>query len=806
MEKWNRFFYQPCLVLGKNGTRVTGCKEHIQLSRQAAAEGMVLLKNENEMLPFVRGQKLALFGKGTIDYVKGGGGSGDVTVAYTRNLYEGFKIKEAEGKVQIYEPAADFYKKEVEKQYQEGIAPGMTVEPEIPQELLAGARAYTDTAVISICRYSGEGWDRKSSFDTAGGEGDYEEALVKRSSQIFERGDFYLSNAERRMVQTVLQTFPKTAVVLNVGGMVDTEWFKEEQRISSVLLAWQGGMEGGLAAADLLCGDVNPSGKLADTFASSLEDYPSTESFHESEDYVDYTEDIYVGYRYFETVPGAKEKVNYPFGFGLSYTEFSLVPLKLWVKEDRVKARVQVTNTGKYAGKEVVQLYYKAPKGKLGKPELELAAFEKTRLLLPGESQVVSLDFAVSDMASFDDLGRIAASAFVLEEGIYVFYAGNSVRNLKMFEAVYEVQEDRVVRQAQSRMKPCTLKKRMRNDGTWEELPLGEEPEQEQVLEPMEPASLEGLEPEYRSYPQQYRGELERAGNHFLKEAAQGKITLDEFMEQLTDRELAELLGGQPNTGVANTYGMGNIPRLGVPNVMTADGPAGLRIEPRCQVYTTALPCASMLACTWNTDLVEELGAMGAEEVKENNIGIWLTPAMNIHRSPLCGRNFEYYSEDPLVAGKMGAAMVRGIQSQHIAASVKHFAVNNKETNRKDSDSRVSERALREIYLRGFEIVVKEADPWTIMSSYNKINGHRASENKEMLTGILREEWGYQGMVTTDWWTRGEHYKETKAGNDIKMGCGYPGRLLEALEKGLISREEMYVCAKRILEMILKLD
>ena len=251
---------------------------------------------------------------------------------------------------------------------------------------------------------------------------------------------------------------------------------------------------------------------------------------------------------------------------------------------------------------------------------------------------------------------------------------------------------------------------------------------------------------------------------------------------------------------------MGNIPRLGVPNVMTADGPAGLRIEPKCQVYTTALPCASMLACTWNTALVEELGAMGAEEVKENNIGIWLTPAMNIHRSPLCGRNFEYYSEDPLVAGKMGAAMVRGIQSQHIAASVKHFAVNNKETNRKDSDSRVSERALREIYLRGFEIVVKEADPWTIMSSYNKINGHRASENKEMLTGILREEWGYQGMVTTDWWTRGEHYKETKAGNDIKMGCGYPGRLLEALEKGLISREEMYVCAKRILEMILKLD
>lgn len=806
MEKWNRFYYQPCLVLGENGTRVTGCKEHIELSRQAAAEGMVLLKNEKRVLPFSKGQKLALFGKGTIDYVKGGGGSGDVTVAYVRNLYEGLKIKEQEGKVQIYEPAAEFYKKEVRRQYEEGAVPGMTVEPEIPEELLKGARAYTDTAVISICRYSGEGWDRKSVLEPSGKEENQEEALVKRSAQIFERGDFCLSNAEHKMVKTVQQTFPKVAVVLNVGGMVDTTWFKNEDRISSVLMAWQGGMEGGLAAADILCGDVNPSGKLADTFASALEDYPSSQGFHESQDYVNYTEDIYVGYRYFETLPGAKEKVNYPFGFGLSYTEFSLTPLKLWVKEDRVKARVQVINTGKCPGKEVVQLYYKAPKGKLGKPDLELAAFEKTRLLMPGETQIISLEFALADMASFDDLGKTVKSAFVLEEGIYVFYAGNSVRNLKMFESVYEVQEDTVVNQAESRMKPCRLEKRLLWDGTLEELPLGEEPGQDNGLEPMDADYMEGVEPDAKGYPQQHIGDLERAGRHFFKEVAEGKITLDEFMEQLTDEELARLLGGQPNTGVANTYGMGNIRELGVPNVMTADGPAGLRIQPKCQVYTTALPCASLLACTWNTDLVEKLGAMGAEEVKENNIGIWLTPAMNIHRSPLCGRNFEYYSEDPLVAGKMGAAMVRGIQSRHIAASVKHFAANNKETNRKDSDSRVSERALREIYLRGFEIVVKEADPWTIMSSYNKINGYRASENKDMLTGILRDEWGYKGMVTTDWWTRGEHYKETKAGNDIKMGCGYPQRLLEALEKGLITREEMYICAKRILEMILKLD
>jgi beta-glucosidase len=213
-----------------------------------------------------------------------------------------------------------------------------------------------------------------------------------------------------------------------------------------------------------------------------------------------------------------------------------------------------------------------------------------------------------------------------------------------------------------------------------------------------------------------------------------------------------------------------------------------------------------LLACTWDPELIEEIGKAGGEEVKENNIGIWLTPAVNIHRSPLCGRNFEYYSEDPLVAGKSGAAMVRGMQSEHIGASVKHFCCNNKETNRKDSDSRVSERALREIYLKAFEIIVKEADPYTIMSSYNLINGVQASENKDLLTGILRGEWDFKGMVTTDWWTHGEHYRETKAGNDIKMANGYEERVQEAFEKGYITRDEIALCAKRILTMILRMD
>ena len=573
-----------------------------------------------------------------------------------------------------------------------------------------------------------------------------------------------------------------------------------------MLMAWQGGIEGGLAAADILCGDVNPSGKLTDTFAVSLEDYPSTEGFHESLDYVNYEEDIYVGYRYFETIPQAREKVVYPFGFGLSYTDFEIHTRKTALDLDRVKVQVEVANVGKRPGKEVVQVYYRAPQGKLGKPSLELAAFGKTRLLQPGESQIMSLDFPVAAMASYDDTGKVRKHAYVLEAGSYELYVGNSVENLEKWERNWEIHDDVVVQQLESQCVPTQLPRRLLSSGAFENLPVKEAVPDTPQLTPQDVDGLEGVEPAQPGYGRMRRREEEAKGRRPLREVAEGKLSLDAFLEQLSIEDKIHLLGGQPNTGVANTFGMGNLKDYGIPNVMTADGPAGLRIQPWCGVNTTAWPCATMLACTWNTELVEQVGAAAAEEVKENNIGIWLTPAMNIHRSPLCGRNFEYYSEDPLVAGKMGAAMVRGMQSRHIAASAKHFACNNKESNRKDSDSRVSERALREIYLKGFEIVVKESQPWTIMSSYNKINGQRASENRELLTGILREEWGFQGIVTTDWWTRGEHYKETKAGNDVKMGCGYPERVLEAYEKGLITEEEISICAKRVLEMMLKLD
>ena len=825
MNKWSRIKFTPNLPLGANGERVTGSKAHIELSKEAAKEGMVLLKNENNVLPLAAGSKVALFGKGTFDYVKGGGGSGDVTVAYTRNLYEGLSLQK--DKISIFEELCDYYRKDIEEQYKNGNVPGMTIEPNVPNELLQKAKAYTDTAIITICRYSGEGWDRKSVIDPDNKAlWDYERKMTEKSAEIFKDGDFCLSVKEKEMVDAVKTNFKNVIVILNVGGMVDTSWFAYDPKIQSALLALQGGMEGGLAAAELLVGDGNPSGKTVDTFARTLDDYPSTHNFHKSRDYVDYTDDIYVGYRYFETIPGAAEKVVYPFGYGLSYTTFNVETVSAGILQpshtansqsaphdaishtDTLYVRVRVTNTGKRAGKEVVQVYVAKPQGKLGKAAKELVAFEKTRELLSGESQIMTLTWSINDMSSYDDLGKIQKSAYVLEAGSYDIYVGTSVRDVQKADFSYILDEDIITEQLSAKLVPVNLSKRMLSDGSFEELPQGTPVDTDaSVIGNIDKSLTEGVAPGVREIPM-YRFDdgMAKNGKYDIMDVVEGQISLDEFISELSVDDLIHLLGGQPNTGVANTFGIGNMPEYGIPSVMTADGPAGVRINPEVGVCTTAFPCSTLLACTWNPDIVEAVGRAGGKELKENNLGLWLTPAINIHRSPLCGRNFEYYSEDPFVTGKLAGAMVRGIQSNNVGATLKHFALNNKETNRKNSDSRVSERAAREIYLKAFEMIVKAEDPWAVMSSYNIINGYRASENKDLLTGILRDEWGYTGMVTTDWWTCGEHYKETKAGNDLKMGNGYPKRVKEAYDKGAISRDEIETCVKRILSLILKLD
>ncbi len=761
-EKWIRYQYNLTTGIGENGKRLTGCDEHIELSRKAACEGMVLLEN-NGLLPLRDNTTIALFGMGSLDYVKCGGGSGIVHSQYVRNIYDGFKLKEP--RFTIYEPLTKYY---FDYGYPRITHQDNSIidDPELPSELIKEAAEGADVAIITIHRYSREGIDRLS-----------------------EKGDFYLTDAEEKMVESVTAAFEHSVIVLNVGGMIDTDWIKKNPKIDGALLAWQAGMEGGLAIADILCGDVNPSGKLTDTFAREFSDYPGADTFNESEDYVDYFEDIYVGYRYFETIPDAKDKVVYPFGYGLSYTEFEIFKPVASVENNNIRIETTVKNIGKMAGKEVVQCYFSAPQGLLGKAKISLAGFKKTKLLEAGELEKIVIEFPISDMASYDDLGKLQTSAYILEGGEYTFFVGNSCRNLTAADYRYVVEDKFVVtEQLTQKCAPNKIEKRMLSDGSFEKLPSFEIKQYD--VKPYENTA---------SLP-------EREQPYTLMSVAEGRISLDQFLTQLTLDELITLSGGTPSRGVADASGFGGLERLGIPAVMAADGPAGLRLHPFLGFGTTAFPCATLIACTWNPDIAFEVGKAGGLECKENGIAVWLTPALNIHRNPLCGRNFEYFSEDPLIAGEIAAAEVRGMQSVGTAASPKHFAANNKEVNRLYSDSRLSERALREIYLRGFEICVKKSKPMTIMTSYNIINGRRCCENYEQLQGILRDEWGYEGMVTSDWYVPCDQAECVKAGNDIRMPFGKPETIRQGLEDGRIERGHLERTVKRILEMILKLD
>lgn len=790
MEKYARFRYQPCIPLGKDGKCATASKNHISLSREAACEGMVLLKNNKNALPLRQGEHIALFGKATIEYIKGGGGSGDVNCPYIRNIYEGFLEKEKEEKVVIYTPVIDYYKKYVNTESaniptQEQINKTWDIvnsmpfckkrdditydtfssmhvkEADISLEMIKNAAEEATTAIITLSRFSAEGVDRRV--------------------QGF---DYLLDDVEKNLITNAAKFFEKVIVVINSGAVIDCEFLAENDDVDAILFGWQGGMEGGGAIADIICGDVNPSGKLPDTIVKSYDYWPGKEDFNKCFEFLDYSEDIYVGYRYFETIPGKYDYVRYPFGFGLSYTDFLLNGMVCGESDGKISVAVTVKNIGDVSGKEVVQLYYSAPQGKLGKPKKELATFKKTKLLQPGESEIIALSFDVNDMSSFDDLGKIKKSAFILEKGNYKFYLGTSIRNTVKLDYEYVLESNVVSYQASQLCRPFKLKSRLTADGTYENLEICDE-----------------------CYKFESAPEINtNAPKEIVKfDNINEKISLNEFIKQFSIDELTDFVGGHPPTGVANTGCFGGLERLGIPSVPTADGPAGLRLNKETGISTTAWPCATLLAATFNEDISFEVGSAAATEIRENNIGVWLAPALNIHRNPLCGRNFEYLSEDPVLAGKITAAEIRGIQSKKVAVSIKHFACNNKEANRIACDSRISERALREIFLRNFEICVKEADPWTIMSSYNLINGQHTSESWELLTGILRKEWGYKGMVVTDWGVKNDPVKEIKAGNDMKMHCGYPEDLKAGLKDGRINVADIEICVKRILEMFTKL-
>lgn len=805
MSNWTRLKYNLTTPLSLDGRRATGSKEHIALSRKAARESMVLLKNTDSTLPLIKGKKIALFGKGSYDYVKGGGGSGDVNTLYIKPLAVGMEEKEKEGKVILFEESLSFYKEYVEECYKNGGVPGLISEPSIPSSIIDRAASFTDTAIFTISRFSGEAWDRSVRGNKLTTNDEWIRAYVEKQNEIFEDGDFYLTRKEKELFDALKKSFSSIIIVVNSGSTINLDWAEKEERVKAILYAYQLGMEGGGAISDILSGDVSPSGRLPDTFVPNLEDYYSTSNFHESKDYVNYTDDIYVGYRYFTTIKGEEKKILYPFGYGLSYTSFSYALSGYEIKDNTISLSIDVKNTGLYKGKDVIEIYIQSPDTlKLDRPKRVLAAFSKTESLDKGESTTLNISFSLRNVASFDDAGLVSKRSWVLEKGEYSILITDDALSFERMSL--PIEKDIVFEYCPTLLSSPLLDKRLQKDGSVLKL----EKKEETPLTPGFPRqdinTLEGIQPKERGaegYISHMNLPLSKGID--FERVKKGELSLDEFISLLPTSVLIDLTGGQPNRGVANTFGFGNHLDYGIPSVMTADGPAGLRLNSDTGICTTAWPCATALASSWNEKLVEEVGRAGGLEVKENGIGLWLTPAVNIHRTPLCGRNFEYYSEDPILGGKLAASMVRGIESNGIGACVKHFALNNKETNRKDSDSRVSERAMREIYLKQFEIIIKEAKPVSVMSSYNLINGIKASENYSLLTGVLRDEWGFEGFVTTDWWTHGEHYLELLAGNDLKMGNGYPERVEEALSLGLIERSDIEKNVKHILSSILRL-
>ncbi|MDD6284565.1 MAG: glycoside hydrolase family 3 C-terminal domain-containing protein [Firmicutes bacterium] len=697
--------------------------ELAELSRQAAAEGIVLLKNDG-VLPLSADSTVALLGRAQFDTVISGEGSGGlVNVPYSVNYITALR----EHGVNIYEPLADMYEDWIDRNpidLGNGWATRPTNQVEMPLDTstLTAAAAVADTAIVFINRVTGEDMDNRP------GEGGY-----------------LLTADERRIIDSAAEHFAHVAVVMNVSTLTDVS-FADDRRIGALLYAWNGGMEAGNALADVLCGDVSPSGKLADTVITSLDRCPADASFGGEKVNV-YSDDIYVGYRYYETAD--REAVQYPFGFGLSYTDFDVTLDAIGVVGPRVSVSVNVTNTGSFAGKEVVEVYFSAPQGRLGRPVRELAAFGKTELLQPGESVDMSLEFNVDSMAAFDDGGLVGpACSYVLEAGNYGIFVGTDVRSAK-HAMTFTVEQTRIVRTVGSALAPVTPFKRMKPQVgetitmIMEDAPLGDGDVDVRIAERMPSAVPITADLGIK-----------------LFDVADDTAEMDKFIAQIPDEQLMCMMRGEgmgspkvtPGTGSAFGGTTDQLLGFGVPIACATDGPSGLRLDSGANA--SLLPTGITLACTWNTQLVERLYNYIGVEMRAYKIDTLLGPGVNIHRHPLCGRNFEYFSEDPLLSGKMAAAVTRGIAACGVTGTIKHLAVNNQEHCRTAYDVVVSSRALREIYLRPFEIAVREGGRCAVMTSYNSVNGHWAAGNYDLCTAILRDEWGFDGFVMSDWWAQ----------------------------------------------------
>jgi len=786
LSRHARFLYQPVAPLGKNGRLATNSPAHWRMAKEAAIEGTVLLKNDGT-LPLKQGSKVCIFGIGAGEYLCGGGGSGRVYADRDISLADGLQAAADRGEIEFFPDTVTYSRAAVKEILEEAAREYPTLAKfnewrrgyhmpliQLPEEMYQQAKAFGDTAIFCLSRFSAEG---DSMGDRPGG-----------------KGDFYLWDEEQALLDRLCKDFEKVVVVINSCGPVST---REYAQVGAVLYPLYGGGIAGEAVTDILLGKAYPSGHLQHTLAYDITDYPSTEGFHDAENYVNYTEDIFVGYRYFETF--APEKAAYPFGFGLGYTEFDLKLTEAALEKNTVKLAVTVKNVGRFAGKEVVQAYLTAPQGKLGKAKKVLTAFAKTRELKPGEETALKLHFDIREFGSFDDLGKILESAFILEQGDYTVWVGCNVRDVeKALE--FRLDKDIICKKCHPYMAPKDLPRRLCADGSYEPLPAP----------PVIPHPI-----------RRSRVKAEKPEKDFSLAQALQEDRMEEFIATLTDEDLGEFLYGHPMMNASNTFGIGIMPRYErrdekvIPLLPTADGPMGLRIRTGRGVSPTFFPCESVISQTWNLPLAKKVGATIALEAKENNIGIWLAPALNIHRNPMCGRNFEYYSEDPLTSGMFAAYVTMGVQSQNICATIKHFCANNRENSRRLVDSRVSQRALREIYLRGFEIAIRKGRPWALMTSYNPVNGQQSSRNWEAINGVLRTDWGYDGVVMTDWRVLSNLEEEIHAGGDVKMPESVttfyehaPERCdpTELMREGKLDRGAVLLSVRRILKLMSKLD
>ena len=756
--------------------------EYVEKAAQVVAEGAVLVRNQGG-LPLDKSKETAVFGRTQLDYVKSGTGSGGmVNVVKVTNISDGLLEAGAKLSEELLQTYRDWLA-ENPHDYGEGWGSEPWSQKEMPvsDELAAKASQTAQAAIVVIGRTAGEEQDNSNTA-----------------------GSYKLSDEEYELMSVVRRNFKKMIVVLNVGNIIDMS-FVDEFEPEAVLYIWQGGMTGGTGAARVLLGDVSPCGKLPDTIAYDVKDYPSDKYFHNSERNF-YTEDIYVGYRWFETF--AKEKVRYPFGFGLSYTDFEISAGGSYDGQT-VTVTATVKNTGSCAGKEVVQIYCEAPQGKLGKPARVLCGFDKTKLLAPNEEQTLTISIDEKRFASYDDSGITGYPyAWVLEEGAYRIFAGSDVRSADEICA-FKLNETKVVEQLSQALAPVMSFERIINkNGTpaFESVPLSKIDEKQRRSE---------LLPE----------EIPFTGDKGFKlaDVKNGKCSLEDFIAQLTDEDLNVLVRGEgmsspkvtPGTAAAFGGVSEHLKAMGVPCGCCSDGPSGMRLDTGTKAFS--LPNGTLIASTFNKQLVKELFTMLGLEMRANNVDCLLGPGMNIHRHPLNGRNFEYFSEDPFLTGAIASAELKGLHSQGVEGTIKHFCANNQETHRRSIDSAVSERALREIYLKGFELAIKCGSNKSVMTSYGKVNDLWTAGNHDLDTVILRDQWGFDGFAMTDWWAdindRGcdpdkqNFAAMVRAQNDVYMVCAnsekHTDNILQALENGSLTRAELQRCAKNTLSFLL---